>query len=320
MVGIIPALAGNTSRRRSPPTRARDHPRACGEHVGHHLGWCQSEGIIPALAGNTLSTVNTCGRHWDHPRACGEHLVIDCAAATRVGSSPRLRGTRPLRRAIDGSWGIIPALAGNTGANHIQLLPQGDHPRACGEHSTPNTMRHAAWGSSPRLRGTLTMRAILSAICGIIPALAGNTTRFERPTHTARDHPRACGEHEVITMRVIETRGSSPRLRGTPPRYRCPSGSPRIIPALAGNTCPSLMLKRMGWDHPRACGEHYDTGYLMNGRPGSSPRLRGTHRAPSASYTPEGIIPALAGNTATANNRDFYQRDHPRACGEHGFA
>ena len=72
-IGIIPALAGNTSPSSPPPSWAEDHPRSRGEYrammVFPSLVWGSSPlsrgirercchrsrggGIIPALAGNT---------------------------------------------------------------------------------------------------------------------------------------------------------------------------------------------------------------------------------------------------------------------------
>ena len=72
------------------------------------------------------------------------------------------------------------------------------------------------------------------------------------------------------------------------------------------------------WDHPRACGEHYsftDTPSLFEG---SSPRLRGTLAVVPCVGSDDGIIPALAGNTAIRRASGLRMRDHPRACGEHG--
>ena len=70
-----------------------------------------------------------------------------------------------------------------------------DHPRACGEHLiAPRTI----WpnpGSSPRMRGTRTMRNPPGSSRRIIPAHAGNTIVLWHMWSIWRDHPRACGEH-----------------------------------------------------------------------------------------------------------------------------
>ena len=256
--GIIPALAGNTFGISPPCARMRDHPRACGEHSATLFSWIfimgssprlrgtqpqhpwrrRCPGIIPALAGNTAKTICTHRNRRDHPRACGEHFIASNVATRLMGSSPRLRGTRA------GSWGwrrpnrIIPALAGNTKRVTWNARPSGDHPRACGEHITPNPLANAILGSSPRLRGTRIVGYCGHAVRGIIPALAGNTMTCRYTRTCSRDHPRACGEHSPTLASAFNTLGSSPRLRGTPRGNGARLGRLRIIPALAGNTHP----------------------------------------------------------------------------------
>ena len=51
---------------------------------------------------------------------------------------------------------------------------------------------------------------------GIIPAHAGSTRRGVPAGLTARDHPRACGEHPNRHVDTAEPEGSSPRMRGAP--------------------------------------------------------------------------------------------------------
>ena len=194
----------------------------------------------------------------------------------RVGSSPRLRGTPgfstpPLRQ-----QGIIPALAGNTHTDSWSAATNGDHPRACGEHSTGTVLSWLSMGSSPRLRGTLWPNSVSSNMNGIIPALAGNTTMGTRRTAGCRDHPRACGEHAYTATRDMPASGSSPRLRGTQTVLKLADALKGIIPALAGNTSATFCPVGITWDHPRACGEHSPSRRPVVSSEGSSPRLRGT--------------------------------------------
>ena len=51
---------------------------------------------------------------------------------------------------------------------------------------------------------------------------------------------------------------------------------------------------------------------------GSSPRMRGTQRAPQPEPYPSGLIPTYAGNTVFAESRGRFWRAHPHVCGEHG--
>ena len=131
----------------------------------------------------------------DHPRACGEHGIDARYLELTLGSSPRLRGTLQRICNWNNVFGIIPALAGN-------IVPCAVASRACA-------------GSSPRLRGTLSKFGLPVRLRGIIPALAGNIWLIMRWWLTARDHPRACGEHMEIGHLTRSREGSSPRLRGT---------------------------------------------------------------------------------------------------------
>ena len=205
-----------------------------------------------------------------------------------------LRGRTPGRR-------FIPAPAGNT--------------------CVPVISGKVIHGSSPRLRGTPTLRPaavrrtpVHPRACGehleaeditgsahrFIPAPAGNTPRRSRPPTRPPVHPRACGEHPVPS--------AAPR-RGS-----------RFIPAPAGNTDlpPDVVRRRDGSSprlrgtpttspgtsasptvHPRACGEH--PGHLFDGPSldGSSPRLRGTPAIMRCLEYRLRFIPAPAGNTRT---------------------
>ena len=149
-------------------------PRLRGTPLGDERRAAPS-GIIPALAGNTCATAASTPETRDHPRACGEHKTTDCRCLRTPGSSPRLRGTRLREGHEEGGRGIIPALAGNTRCRARPSRCRRDHPRACGEHDDFSQDGAAAWGSSPRLRGTLIGELDAPAGEGIIPALAGNT-------------------------------------------------------------------------------------------------------------------------------------------------
>ena len=210
-------------------------PRLRGTRISA-LPTCRVCGIIPALAGNTICDYDIAERCWDHPRACGEHVTVMMVSFLVVGSSPRLRGTP---HGIQGEIrivGIIPALAGNTWSAIARRLRRRDHPRACGEHKNNGTEEYSMAGSSPRLRGTRRRRTGHVGVDGIIPALAGNTSRLGGSGSHQRDHPRACGEHFVSDDATDLFEGSSPRLRGTRHSLTKPLTTEGIIPALAGNT------------------------------------------------------------------------------------
>ena len=131
----------------------------------------------------------------DHPRVCGEHFFGAGARPYVQGSSPRMRGTPGTFTSPKQHRGIIPAYAGNTRFSFINRKYQGDHPRVCGEHIGGAVLEVLDWGSSPRMRGTLSTVNWSIRDRGIIPAYAGNTAIFPTSAFIIRDHPRVCGEH-----------------------------------------------------------------------------------------------------------------------------
>ena len=172
--------------------------------------------------------------------------------------------------------GIIPAYAGNTQVLERTYNSCRDHPRVCGEHSLYNRIRQRMEGSSPRMRGTRFLRRIVVWAIGIIPAYAGNTIPQFHMLNIPRDHPRVCGEHVGIVHRLINPKGSSPRMRGTPFCTSSLRPASRIIPAYAGNTFRLSRAAVWRGDHPRVCGEHPALQAHARGHRGSSPRMRGT--------------------------------------------
>ena len=228
-----------------------------------------------------------------------------------------MRGTHPRKHARRLEDGIIPAYAGNTFPDRPWSCRAEDHPRVCGEHILMALSYRASRGSSPRMRGTRDHGEIGERDGGIIPAYAGNTATVRRLRSVFGDHPRVCGEHRMMVFFAISTKGSSPRMRGTPMTRAGSTAKTGIIPAYAGNTprphgtCPATR------DHPRVCGEHFPHLMLSFRREGSSPRMRGTHGQLSVHIPACGIIPAYAGNTVSHSRTRNATRDHPRVCGEH---
>ena len=193
--GIIPAYAGNTSAPYFCVAAFRDHPRVCGEHSSSGAkeflqsgssprmrgtqrkprDFGTTGGIIPAYAGNTAGGRQSRVRIRDHPRVCGEHLPEPFRSSRIEGSSPRMRGTPCVRSCTCRTHGIIPAYAGNTSWRSGSRCRAWDHPRVCGEHSSIISSSVTPTGSSPRMRGTLSVMRNGRRTPGIIPAYAGNT-------------------------------------------------------------------------------------------------------------------------------------------------
>ena len=171
--GIIPALAGNTTARRTSTTSGADHPRSRGEYqkagqrrnartgssplsrgiLLHNLVVAVRFRIIPALAGNTTPRPGNSSPGRDHPRSRGEYGGFYFRTRTGLGSSPLSRGIHLRESPGKHIKRIIPALAGNTGRRHRLRLREPDHPRSRGEYPRRRPCWGRPEGSSPLSRG-----------------------------------------------------------------------------------------------------------------------------------------------------------------------
>ena len=153
LIGIIPALAGNTSEVTRAGLDFKDHPRSRGEYstsssttppatgssplsrgiLRRRIGHQNQHRIIPALAGNTPPLLDYCRRIRDHPRSRGEYSTGSYGTNSMTGSSPLSRG-------------ILLHLSINSG-------DRVDHPRSRGEYGAVTWVAHLNTGSSPLSRG-----------------------------------------------------------------------------------------------------------------------------------------------------------------------
>ena len=106
-------------------------------------------------------------------------------------------------------------------------------------------------------------------------------------------------------------------MRGAPTGGDDVQGDGGIIPADAGSTSRRPSARRLGWDHPRGCGEHQGADNQQREADGSSPRMRGAPMMVRQVSFRMRIIPADAGSTVVYAVQAFDDRDHPRGCGEH---
>ena len=132
-----------------------------------------------------------------------------------------------------------------------------------------------------------------------------------------RAHPHVCGEHTVAGLDVVVSLGSSPRMRGTRGRYEPELRELGLIPTYAGNTIDKLPTIDLSGAHPHVCGEHQRVRARKMMSRGSSPRMRGTQRAPQPEPYPSGLIPTYAGNTRMGCRTGCRFWAHPHVCGEH---
>ena len=247
---------------------------------------------------------------------CGEQIGSPRYRRNGHGSSPRVRGTAPLRRTPHQSIRIIPACAGNSIFMKLPPPSNSDHPRVCGEQALNVGELIPMTGSSPRVRGTADKRGIVKLSDRIIPACAGNRLPERQSVPPRPDHPRVCGEQAALALAALTAGGSSPRVRGTDSPAQCPDDGGRIIPACAGNSPQRVGVPDAQADHPRVCGEQGVPNDMACHGPGSSPRVRGTGRLEFRRQRRERIIPACAGNSQRPGSPPTSNTDHPRVCGE----
>ena len=69
-----------------------------------------------------------------HPRVCGENFAGLASRAGRVGSSPRVRGKPGVGLLRVPADRLIPACAGKTRGDALEIEVLRAHPRVCGEN------------------------------------------------------------------------------------------------------------------------------------------------------------------------------------------
>ena len=211
-----------------------------------------------------------------HPRERGEQDGDFIEIDWLNGSSPRARGTETRMPSRTATRRFIPASAGNRYVLNRCFGGVAVHPRERGEQgATVRTPRNPI-GSSPRARGTDSLRGFGSPRGRFIPASAGNRSSRRTPTAPKPVHPRERGEQRRTSAGVQTCVGSSPRARGTEPGQGPHVSRMRFIPASAGNREPSRCRSARPTVHPRERGEHKSPKMLRDRFLGSSPRARGT--------------------------------------------
>ena len=191
---LIPAGAGSTRRPWTPRSSSAAHPRRRGEHkqlmstASTAFGSSpQARGaqtrpgvargldrLIPAGAGSTEPHTTGLLLLGAHPRRRGEHIASSCSWVMGSGSSPQARGARPAPVLLPLHHGLIPAGAGSTQFQMLEivermwLIPAGAgsttsmmclvtmspaHPRRRGEHCEQLHLDPGIYGSSPQARG-----------------------------------------------------------------------------------------------------------------------------------------------------------------------
>ena len=156
-------------------------------------------------------------RCWDHPREYGENAIISFSESVKVGSSPRIRGEYESLDEATALLRIIPANTGRIQPVRGVLRYARDHPREYGENLATTRGELSAAGSSPRIRGEWNLVNFTGNVGGIIPANTGRIDFVMSRRIGRADHPREYGENNLGHVSRIQSRGSSPRIRGECP-------------------------------------------------------------------------------------------------------
>ena len=132
--------------------------------------------------------------------------------------------------------------------------------------------------------------------------------------------PAYAGKSGRICKASTMTEGSPPPMRGKVnklPGINIPSG---ITPAYAGKS-PEILQSPLAFrDHPRLCGEKFQTFFCKVYVPGSPPPMRGKDDLLPQNRINHRITPAYAGKRYLSHIGDALMGDHPRLCGEKKFS
>ena len=153
---------------------------------------------IPAHAGKTAEVCASVPGQAEHPRACGENLVLWDEEEGDCGTSPRMRGKLDVLVPWWRDARNIPAHAGKTLLANYDDSDLGEHPRACGENGAPKSLEVTHMGTSPRMRGKPVDPRDAPTGFRNIPAHAGKTAPRPQASRSKQEHPRACGENEIL--------------------------------------------------------------------------------------------------------------------------
>ncbi len=194
------------------------------------------QGITPACAGPTLLVHVYIKFLRDHPRMRGAHSSSTAQIPSSLGSPPHARGPLVDLDSQCSLSRITPACAGPTLILMSNTIPTWDHPRMRGAHHQDQVLRRPSRGSPPHARGPPRVCYDKRKCCGITPACAGPTLRFDFCRLGGRDHPRMRGAHFFTSGFCILMIGSPPHARGPHSTIVLITGLFRITPACAGPT------------------------------------------------------------------------------------
>ena len=206
-----------------------------------------------------------------------------------------MRGKGVTDEEIRHTHGITPAYAGKSRNAGVVVPLIGDHPRLCGEKARFRYTRVVKIGSPPPMRGKAPAIVLQSTSSGITPAYAGKSQILWISDRSQEDHPRLCGEKQLVKRCGKMALGSPPPMRGKVTVMLKTIMFLRITPAYAGKSYMMQTTSQTTTDHPRLCGEKTDFSPAVFMRLGSPPPMRGKERRCGSPQLLRRITPAYAG-------------------------
>ena len=153
MGGSSPRWRGRRGRARTRLRRRRAHPRVGGDDPLPYIAPPAGMGSSPRWRGRRYRFVRGVDYPVAHPRVGGDDEATISMCAIDVGSSPRWRGRRHVCSSRVVRRGLIPALAGTTGASSPAAPAGWAHPRVGWDDREIARKRITMLGSSLRWRG-----------------------------------------------------------------------------------------------------------------------------------------------------------------------
>ena len=272
-------------------------------------------GSIPAYAGEPTARRHSAGQAGVYPRVCGGTRGRAVYRPAAPGLSPRMRGNRVYRPGLSGSARSIPAYAGEPHLLVWHKTFSTVYPRVCGGTAFDTAANQRYWGLSPRMRGNRVYTQTSWHCRRSIPAYAGEPGPTAENPAAREVYPRVCGGTWSFGLGIDQSMGLSPRMRGNLPAVTCTGGSPRSIPAYAGEPCLSVGNALVGEVYPRVCGGTVAAADGYDLVCGLSPRMRGNRGQATVISRVVWSIPAYAGEPKKRGCCSLVSAVYPRVCG-----
>ena len=232
-----------------------------------------------------------------YPHWRGELEPCQNGASFVPGLSPLARGTPLPAPPCCCRSRFIPAGAGNSKIQSIADAAGTVYPRWRGELRQLSDRSATNFGLSPLARGTPDAIAGSCIPPRFIPAGAGNSARLKGKNFWGSVYPRWRGELSSSARIMPAAGGLSPLARGTQSPAAALYRGDRFIPAGAGNSPESPVLRYALTVYPRWRGELVNCCSFITFFSGLSPLARGTRCQLQYVMRRHRFIPAGAGNS-----------------------